>query len=116
MQFEGSITTDGTSVSVYLKHPEADKYGKRSSGGKKSAKTLEAEVKAVYVENNLPACRAAENVIVINPNKRDILYCQDSNGMTFRYTANQRAVETGSRQFAKERQQMKAGSIDLIES
>ncbi|KNC98042.1 uncharacterized protein SPPG_09379 [Spizellomyces punctatus DAOM BR117] len=56
MQFEGSITMDGTSVSVYLKHPEADKYGKHSSGGKKSAKTLEAEVKAVYVENNLPAC------------------------------------------------------------
>ncbi|KND02057.1 uncharacterized protein SPPG_09034 [Spizellomyces punctatus DAOM BR117] len=114
MQFEGSITTDGTSVSVYLKHPEADKYGKCSSG-KKSATTLTAEVTVLYVEKNLPACRAAENVIVIDPNKHDILYCQDGNG-TFRYTANQQAVETGSRRFAKEWQQMKAGSIDLIES
>ncbi|KND03265.1 uncharacterized protein SPPG_09012 [Spizellomyces punctatus DAOM BR117] len=116
MQFEGSVTTDGTSVSVYLKHPEADKYGKRS-GGKKSANTTEAEVKAQYVEKNLPACRAAENVVVIDPNKRDILYCQDSNGTMFRYTANQRAVETGSRRFAKERQQMKKeAGMDLIES
>ncbi|KND00087.1 uncharacterized protein SPPG_04428 [Spizellomyces punctatus DAOM BR117] len=54
MQFEGSITMDSTSVSVYLKHPNADKY--RKHGARKSAKTLEAEVKAVYVENNLPAC------------------------------------------------------------
>ncbi|KND04638.1 uncharacterized protein SPPG_00355 [Spizellomyces punctatus DAOM BR117] len=115
MCFEGSITTDGTSVSVYLKHPEADKYGKRG-GGKKSAKTLEAEVKAVYVENNLPACRAAENFVVIDPNKRDLLYCQDNKGTIFRYTANQRCKETGSRRFAKERQRMKAGGIDLIES
>ncbi|KND02386.1 uncharacterized protein SPPG_02855 [Spizellomyces punctatus DAOM BR117] len=114
MCFEGSITTDGTSMSVYLKHPDADKYGKR--GARKSAKTLEAEVKAVYVENNLPACRAAENVIVIDPNKRDILYCQDSNGTTFRYTANQRCKETGSRRIAKRREAMKAGGIDLIES
>ncbi|KNC97938.1 uncharacterized protein SPPG_06926 [Spizellomyces punctatus DAOM BR117] len=117
MQFEGSITTDGTSVSVYLKHPDADKYGRRG-GGKKSAKTMEAEVKAVYVENNLPACRAAENIVVIDPNKRDILYCQDSNGATmFRYTANQRCRETGSRQFAKRREAMKKeAGIDLIDS
>ncbi|KNC96371.1 hypothetical protein, variant [Spizellomyces punctatus DAOM BR117] len=113
MWFEGSITTDGTSVSVYLKHPEADKYGKRS-GGKKSANTMEAEVKALYVENNLSACQ--ENFVVIDPNKRDLLYCQDSNGTTFRYTANQRAMETGSRRFAREREAMKAGGIDLIES
>ncbi|KNC97284.1 uncharacterized protein SPPG_07213 [Spizellomyces punctatus DAOM BR117] len=88
MCFEGSIMMDGTSVSVYLKHPEADKYGK-CGGGKKSAKTLEAEVKAVYVENNLPACRAAENFVIIDTNKHDLLYCQDSNGMTFHYTTNQ---------------------------
>ncbi|KNC96900.1 uncharacterized protein SPPG_07727 [Spizellomyces punctatus DAOM BR117] len=115
MHFEGSITTDGASVSVYLKHPEADKYGKR--GARKSANTVAAEVKALYVENNLPACRAAENVVVIDPNKRDILYCQDSNGTTFRYTANQRAVETGSRRFAKRREAMKEeAGVDLIES
>ncbi|KNC96821.1 uncharacterized protein SPPG_08022, partial [Spizellomyces punctatus DAOM BR117] len=40
-KFEGSITMDGTSVSVYLKHPNANKYGKH--GVRKSAKTLEAE-------------------------------------------------------------------------
>ncbi|KNC99535.1 uncharacterized protein SPPG_04925 [Spizellomyces punctatus DAOM BR117] len=114
MCFEGSITTDGTSVSVYLKHPEADKYGKRSGRGKKSAKALAAEVKALYVENNLSACQ--ENIVVIDPNKRDILYCQDNKGTIFRYTANQRCKETGSRRFAKERQRMKTGGIDLIES
>ena len=116
MKFEGSITTDGTSVSVYLKHPDADKYGKRG-GGKKSAMTLAAEVKAMYVENNLPACRATANVVVIDPNKRDVLYCQDTHGTVFRYTSNQRAKETGSRRYQKQRHQMKKDAgIDLIES
>ncbi|KNC98695.1 uncharacterized protein SPPG_09365 [Spizellomyces punctatus DAOM BR117] len=115
MQFEGLIMTDGTSVSVYLKHPGADKYGKR--GARKSAKSLEDEVKAQYMEKNLPACRAAENVIVIDPNKHDILYCQDNSGMTFRYTTNQRAVETGSRRQQRQWQQMKKeAGVDLIES
>ena len=115
MTFEGSITTDGTSVSVYLKHPDADKYGKR--GGRKSAKMLQADVDALYVENNLPACRDAPNVVVIDPNKRDILFCQDLHGTQFRYTSNQRAKETDSRKFARQREALKKEpGVDLIES
>ncbi|KAI9096147.1 hypothetical protein DFS34DRAFT_155347 [Phlyctochytrium arcticum] len=44
----------------------------------------------------------AKNIVVADPNKRDILFCKDvNNGTTFRYTSNQRAVETGSRNFVK---------------
>jgi hypothetical protein len=52
MKFDGSITTDGTSVSVYLKHPDADMYDKPV---RKSKETLKAELDTLYFEENLPA-------------------------------------------------------------
>ncbi|KAI9106040.1 hypothetical protein DFS34DRAFT_565828, partial [Phlyctochytrium arcticum] len=74
MYFEGSISTDGVSVSVYLNNPDAAQYGNRG-GGKKSIKVMEAEVKATYVDKKLPACRTVANLVVIDPNKRYILFC-----------------------------------------
>lgn len=117
MVFDGSITTDGTSVSVYLKHPQANKYGKRG-GRKKSKEAKQAEVKQLYVENHLDTCKKAKNIIVHDPNKRDIVYCQDIDKRTvFRYTSNQRAKETGSREYARQRRTLKNESgIVTIES
>jgi hypothetical protein len=113
MVFDGSITTDGTSVSVYLKHPDAPRRSTR-----KSKATLEAEVKRTYIENNLPALQMATNVVVIDPNKRDLLYCQDSNHQIgLRYTANQRAKESGARLYRRRREELKrANGIDQLES
>ncbi|KNC99339.1 uncharacterized protein SPPG_09290 [Spizellomyces punctatus DAOM BR117] len=75
MAFDGSITTDGTSMSVCLKHPDAAKYGRHKH--RNSEQAIEADIKSQYIENNLTACRSASNVVTIDPNKRDILYCRD---------------------------------------
>src|SRR5690606_33453934 len=42
--FDGSITTDGVSVSIYLKHPDAGRYTSKSNK-KKSKKGQEEERK-----------------------------------------------------------------------
>ncbi|TPX49135.1 hypothetical protein SeMB42_g01945 [Synchytrium endobioticum] len=75
MVFDGMISTNGTDVSVYLKHENALRRGST----RKSKSTLRAEVKQLYVENHLPELRSAANIVAIDPNKRDILYCQGRN-------------------------------------
>lgn len=116
MVFDGSITTDGTSVSVYLKHPKAGSYGCKS--GKKSKARRQEEVKALYFDQHVEICKQAPNIVVIDPNKRDLLYCQDVNhGKVYRYTANQRANETKSRTQRKVRETMKKEKgMDILES
>ena len=43
----------------------------------------------------------SKKVVGIDPNKGDIIYCIDENRTTFRYTANQRRFEIGSKKYAK---------------
>ena len=105
MRFSRSITTDGTSVSVLLSHPDAERYGMKTK--RKSAAILQAELKELYVENNLSAFQGEQKIVVVDPNKRDILYCQDNNGVKFRYTSSQRSKETGSKKFRKKREMKK---------
>ena len=108
MRFDGTIYTDGHSLTVGISHPDA-KRGQKA--GRKSKATLQAEVREQYVENNLDRVQLAENIVAGDPNKRDLVYFQDTmNGTTFRYTANQRAVEMGSRKFRKKRERLKARS------
>ncbi|KAJ3024470.1 hypothetical protein HDV00_000913 [Rhizophlyctis rosea] len=108
MRFDGTVSTDGYSLTVHISHPDA-RRGQKAI--RKSKATLQAEVRGQYVENNLARLRLAENIVVGDPNKRDLIYCQDTlTGTTFRYTSNQRAVETGSREFRKKRERMKRQS------
>lgn len=115
MRFDGTVCTDGHSLTVCISHPDA-KRGQKA--GRKSKATLQAEVREQYVENNLDRLQLAENIVGADPNKRDLLYCQDTlAGTTFRYTSNQRALETGSREFKKKRERLKRQSgIDKLES
>ena len=116
LHFDGSICTDGVSVSVYLKHPDAPPYASKST--KKSKEAIEAEVKQMYVDNNLPLLRHSSNIVVIDPNKRDLLYCQDrNNASVLKYTSNQRGVESGTRLYCKIRERMKsAARVNIMES
>ncbi|TPX43740.1 hypothetical protein SeMB42_g04115 [Synchytrium endobioticum] len=69
MVFDGMISTNGTDVSVYLKHPNAHRRGST----RKSKATLQAEVKQMYIDNHLQELRSTPNIVAIDPNKRDIL-------------------------------------------
>ncbi|TPX39824.1 hypothetical protein SeLEV6574_g06964 [Synchytrium endobioticum] len=112
MVFDGMILTNGTDV--YLKHANAH----RRDSTRKSKATLHAEVKQMYIDNHLPELRSTPNIVAIDPNKRDILYFQDRNSNSnLRYTSNQRAKETGSRHYRKQREALRSShGIDVIES
>ncbi|KAJ3001640.1 hypothetical protein HKX48_002780, partial [Thoreauomyces humboldtii] len=88
--------------------PPGDK--KKSMGKKKSPSKAEQkrtlDAKYVSVPENLFALQIADldpdaNIVYIDPNKRDLLYCMDSSGQKLRYTSMQRDKETKRRVFAK---------------
>ena len=104
--FDGRISTNGTDVSIYFKHPNAPVYGGECHH--RSKEELRVEVEALYMENNMQELRRAKNVVVIDPNKRDTLFMQDmNNNSVLRYTSNQRAVESGSRLYDKKRKELR---------
>ncbi|KAI8824893.1 uncharacterized protein EV422DRAFT_503678 [Fimicolochytrium jonesii] len=56
-----------------------------------------------YFEHHIDDLREAPNIVCIDPGKRDLLFCQDNKKeRPFRYTSNQRAVETKSRYFRRD--------------
>ncbi|KAJ3004676.1 hypothetical protein HKX48_001104 [Thoreauomyces humboldtii] len=104
LEFGHSIYTDGVAVSILMQPPGAKrKMGKKKSPSKAEQKrTLDA--KYITVPENLMALRIAEvntNIVYIDPNKRDLLYCMDSSGQKLRYTSMQRDKETKRQVFAK---------------
>ena len=100
LSFNGTISTNGTNLSVHLSSPDAHPYGHWTFRHTRAA--MQAEINAMYVDHHSEEIRLAPNIIVIDPNKRDTLYCQDRNqSETLRYTSSQRARETGSRLFHK---------------
>ena len=115
LSFEWMISTDGVAVSVHLKNPNLS-YGHKAK--KKSKELLRNEVRATYFQHHLDHIRRFGNVVVVDPNYRDILFCRHIHtNETLRYTSNQRAHETGTRRYRKKREKMKEGAhIPPIES
>ncbi|MES2873330.1 MAG: hypothetical protein V4708_06375, partial [Bacteroidota bacterium] len=97
--FNGRISTDGTSISVCL-DDSTTSYGHKTKRAKKVDQ--EAIKKESYFDYHVPELLDAGNFVVIDPNKRDLLFCRDALSQeTLRYTSNQRAVETKSRKYRK---------------
>lgn len=115
LHFSGMIKTDGTAVSVHLENGTG-RYGRKRKRVSKAS--MEALVKDSYFENHLREIDNCSNFVVIDPNKRDLLYCQDANGeRVTRYTSNQRAVETRSRKYRRLRERLKRDAgISVLES
>ncbi|KAI9089618.1 hypothetical protein DFS34DRAFT_639215 [Phlyctochytrium arcticum] len=115
LEFDFSIATDGHAVSVHLQTP-GFKYG--TSAKRKSKAAIRAEIAATYCDQNLDTLGQAPNIVVIDPNKRDILFCRGVHGGgTMRYTANQRNKETRSKVIRKTSQSMRRDAdIESLES
>jgi hypothetical protein len=94
--FDGRITTDGTSVSIYFKK---DGYNKRSGTKRKTKQQLKEEVQRKYFQYHLKEIKQCRNYVVIDPNKDDLLYIKDKNGIKMRYTRIQRRKETGAKKY-----------------
>ena len=112
--FDGRITTDGTSISVYLKRNGSRRRPKR----KRTSKTVMREmVQQKYFENHIDEIRRKTNYVVVDPNKRDLLYFRDKHGQHSRYTSNQRAIETCSRKYRKMRERLsKESGVSTLQS
>ncbi|KAI8819505.1 uncharacterized protein EV422DRAFT_621215 [Fimicolochytrium jonesii] len=100
LKIDGSISTNGYSATIHFKKPGL-KYGHQAR--KRSKAQMREEVKQLYFEHHIAELREAPNIVCIDPGKRDLLFCRDNKKeRPFRYTSNQRAVETKSRYFQRD--------------
>ena len=92
--FSGSIQTDGISISI-LHEQVVNELPKKSK-----------EMYIDEISNSLKMELKDKNIISIDPNKQDLIYCTIGEKKTndlkhFRYTQNQRCFETKKRRFRK---------------
>ncbi|KAI8817742.1 uncharacterized protein EV422DRAFT_508810 [Fimicolochytrium jonesii] len=73
LKFDGSISTNGYSVTIHFKKPGL-KYGYRAR--KRSKAEMREEVEQLYFEHHIAELREAPNIVSIDLNKRDLLFCR----------------------------------------
>ena len=95
-QFNGFIRTDGVSLCVVLGPPS-----RQHGNGRKRIK-LNRGNETPYVHQEL----IKPEYVVIDPNKRDLLYCLGSNDQKLRYTQPQRKKETRQLKYTRMRQSL----------
>ncbi|KAK9762926.1 hypothetical protein K7432_010857 [Basidiobolus ranarum] len=119
MRFRGMMYSDGVGVSV-LKQ----KYDTKKVCGDSSAKSKSpaSEEEFQYVEKlgreELKA--GVGKCVLIDPGRHDLLYCMyeestAENKMVYRYTNNQKAIETKCRKFRKLRENLKIDQVIIAE-
>ena len=115
MVFQGMILSDGVSVSILKQNREPRK------GGRTKAEPIMRK-DCTYIENLSPQ-KLQEDVgkcVLIDPGRRDLLFCMHENStfdskIFYRYTINQKNVETKNRKFRKLRERLKPDSIHAAE-
>jgi transposase len=108
-KFDHRISTDGVGVSVLLIQREKKKKG---GGGK------DEQMKEPYLhEMDAKEMKTyqTKNKVGIDPNMDDIIFCsgknQEENMQHFRYTRNQRKVETKTKKYRKIQEKLKMDEV-----
>jgi hypothetical protein len=101
-QFNHMIKTDGVSVSILFVRVDDKGIPIKKQKSKKYKEQIDCE----YIEKaELTEIQKKIKVVCIDPNMTDLLYCgsKDENGNleTFRYTQNQRRLETRTKKYMK---------------
>ena len=101
--FNGMIQTDGVACSILF--VKADRKGnpiKISKAKKKQMKNKKEIFDNKYIEHqpNIKKTLKGKNYVCIDPNLSDLMYCMDKEGNKFRYTQNQRRLETRKKKYA----------------
>ncbi|KAI9340711.1 hypothetical protein BD770DRAFT_437554 [Pilaira anomala] len=112
--------TDGVSISIIKQNTDTSKGGGSS---KNSSSDTAIDENMSYTEE-LSLQEHASTVgkcVLIDPGRRDLLYCrsedrQKDNKKVYRYTRNQKAVETKSAKFRKLRQKHKPDGVKEAEA
>lgn len=110
-RFNNSIMTDG--VSCVLLFIREDKYGKRVKLPKK------VDIPEPYLEDKFndfdedhKMDLKSRNVVGIDPNLGNLIYCSDEAGQIFRYTQGQRKFEVKTKKFQEYEEKLKLKIID----
>ncbi|KAJ3378037.1 hypothetical protein HDU92_007721, partial [Lobulomyces angularis] len=98
MSFDGMTRTDGISICVLLSKIKTTSYGTSTTSCKRK------RTKGEYFQDNIRDVKS--NFVVIDPNKRDLLYCLGSNGKKLRYTQMERRKETRSKRYSEIRSEV----------
>ena len=96
--FHYMIKTDGTGVSVLFDKPNTKVKSKNNYFNQEQAQQKEfCYLQEIKLTPNLQK----KNIVGIDPGKSDIIYCADQHNNYFRYTANQRRFEIGTKKHSK---------------
>ena len=90
--FDYCIKTDGIGVSI--RFIDKDYYGKKVKSRKRVKDNIEFPYFDELSKTELDTLKDKYNIVYIDPNKGNLIYCIDDDGNTFRYTRKQRIRET----------------------
>lgn len=101
--FNFMIKTDGIGCSILFVKTDSD--GKPIKLNSYQLKQLDKknDNDKQYIENqdNIKEILDKKNYVCIDPNLSDLMYCMDKNGTKFRYTQNQRRLESRNKKYMK---------------
>lgn len=103
-KFNGMIKTNGVGCSIL--HVKLDKNNEPIKLTSNQLRKMEEckeirETQYIEKQENIKGIIENKNYVVIDPNKSDLMYCMDKNGIKFRYTQNQRRKETKVKRYRK---------------
>ncbi|ORE09603.1 hypothetical protein BCV72DRAFT_260721 [Rhizopus microsporus var. microsporus] len=117
-KFRGMLFTDGIDVSVLKQNDDTKKGG--SGAGRRTKAVDEEDFKYVEKLEKEELLAGVGNCALIDPGRCNMLYCMHEESIieskrTYRYTSNQRAIETKSRKFKKLRESLKPDDVRAAE-
>ena len=105
-EFNYIMKTDGISCSlIFVKKGHKNKKGKSVQSKKEKKENAEKinELNNRYIEDqkNIKEILNNKKIVTIDPNYSDLIYSIDNEGNKFRYTRDQRRLETRTKKYAK---------------
>ena len=118
MKFRGTIYTDGVGISILKQNHDSKK---KRSGGKQKKVYIDDDVPYVHTLSKKQLLANTGKCILVDPGHRDMLHCMHESSpiqkkSLYRYTSNQRNVETKTRKFRKLRENSKPAAVTAAEA
>ncbi|KAG1442325.1 hypothetical protein G6F56_011110 [Rhizopus delemar] len=118
LKFRGIIYTDGVGISILKQNHDSKK---KRSGGKQKKVYIDDDVPYVHTLFKKQLLADTVKCILVDPGRRDMLYCMHESSAIqkkslYRYTRNQRNVETKTRKFRKLRENSKPAAVTAAEA
>ncbi|KAG1459344.1 hypothetical protein G6F56_006181 [Rhizopus delemar] len=117
LMFRGTVYTDGVGISILKQNHDSKK---KCNGGKQKKVDMDDDVPYVHTLSKKQLLADTGKCILVDPGRRDMLYCMHESSAIqkkslYRYTSNQRNVETKTRKFRKLRDKSKPAAVTAAE-